>query len=617
MEDSSPSRPYGRGLRAIIEMKTKMTMINAQTGSGKTRTALLDSKTNNTIFSVPTIEQVKELYAEAVRLGLRPAVIVGKGNYPCGRSVKISRGLNSDETVSLLKAKTDYELITKFDKYELSGHFECCDEEECPVNIYEVEKERIIKERPRLIITTHAYLKLAGFTRVLPDGYVLVLDEADIFYNILCDPFPPYNAFKLNELKTVVSSISKAKIEKIKKKMLSLGRYSMPIAHNYKNDIIRNFKLFDGFIDEIGMLVSQEAADYSGTGKKKLKHSAIKKKEYLNMAAKIIKNMLYPIKNGMYSYITLFKPEDTCPANKKTYIATCDVSFEIAQDLFSDAYTRNYFQCLNSLVPKEIIALSAFIPPHIENKLKFFHDVTEKKLSDKDMEERFKGSRLNVFIGAKEYEHSEKDDYMDYSLSVITSYGSLKAKPKVVLATSAEQVARLTSELTDRGYNVISKQSAGLSDEAGNAVHILNKFNAGNGVKDVLVGANGLWRGLNITRDSDFYMFKIPFESPDTPKNMASRDVKYFNKKTGRMADSSFSNSLNESMSMLIQGTGRVIRGPGQVRNLYILDNRLITNKRIGFGWLFDRAYYEICLIDLSGIYSRSELKKNKRGLYA
>ena len=374
-----------------MKEKTKMTLVKAQTGAGKTRLALLDSRDDETIIAVPTVEQVKELYADAVKLEIRPTVIVGKRNYPCGRKVRMTRGLSDNETVNLLTAKNNYGLITGFGKNELSDNFECCDEDECPVDIYAREKEKIIEERPQLIITTHAYLRLAGYERALPDGYELVLDEADNFYTALCEPFPPYNSFRLNKLKSLISVKSRAKIEKIKRKMLPLGKYSMLIAHNHKNDVIRTVEIFDGFINEIAELISSEASVFLGMGKKKLKHAAMKKKEYLNIAARITRDMLNP-HEGMYSYITLFKPEGGDNA---------DVSLEISQDMFSGVYIQNYLQCLKALAPKSITALSAFMPLYMENKLKFFHDVSEKKIPDKVMEERFKGSRLNIFIGAK------------------------------------------------------------------------------------------------------------------------------------------------------------------------------------------------------------------------
>lgn len=593
-----------------MKEKIKMTLIKAPTGAGKTRSALLGSRNNETIIAVPTIEQMKELHGDAVKLGLKPVVITGKGNYPCGRKVRESRGLSDSGTVSLLAAKSSYELITEFNKNELGNHFECCDEDECPVNIYESEKERIIKERPHLIITTHAFLKIAGYKSVLPAEYKLVLDEADIFFSVFCDPFPPYNAFRLNELKTLVSVKSKAQIEKIKEKMLQFGKYSKPIAHNCKGGVIRKFEMFDGFIDEIAEIISSEGAVFLGMGKKKLKHAAMKKREYLNTAAGITRNMLNP-REGMYSYIAFFKPDSANFASKKTYTETCDVSLKISLDVFSESYKQNYFACLKALAPKSITALSASMPQYIEDKLKFYHDVTEKKLPDKVMEERFRGSRLNVFVEAEEYKYSRKDDYMDYAFSFIKKYGSLSTKAKVILATSVEQVERLSLKFADEGYNVISKQANRLVDESGDTVQMLNKFNMGNGTKDVLIVATGLWRGLNITRDSDFYMLKLPFESPDAPKNTAIRDIKYISRKTGRLTDSSLSMSFNNAMSKIVQGVGRVIRGPGQIRNLYVLDNRLLTNKRIGLGWLFSQAYYEICPILLP------LTKKNKRRLHA
>jgi len=547
--------------------KTKLDLVIKPTGAGKTYNAIKDSIGKKTIIAVPTIKNVIEIYKEARQLaGIHFArILVGENNYPCGLKVKKLRQINDADTIDLIRNMSEIDLLTKFKKDEYKTHLSCCIEEECPYDIYEEKKEQI--DNFDLIITTHAYLKSSQFSKSLPTNRNLIIDEIDRFYMSLRDPFPPFNAFNLRDLQLAMSSkVNINKIVKIEKEMQAIGKYRIAIAYKYNDGFEpkRYSKDFDKYILQVADVIKKESKKYEGKSKKKLDLLSLKKKESLKMASRIISDMLFPARKGVYSYINF---------------ANNTVSFELAQLIFSPAYQINYFFMINYLEPTTMTGLSATMPRYILTKLKYIHDVNIIK--DGDFEQRFAGSQLNLIIGNKDYVYESDNDYFQYVLDNIQK----SKKPAVVLTTSLDQVERLTNAFKDT-YNVISVYN----DIAGDDIDdMIESFNNSNNSKDILIGSIGLWRGLNILRDADFFIYKIPFSSPGEVANVVEKDRSKYG----------FIMSAEETLAIIIQGVGRVIRKENQVRNLYFLDKRILSNKNINLKDIFEDVYFKLTIIKM------------------
>ena len=104
----------------------------------------------------------------------------------------------------------------------LKTHLGCCNEDLCPIDIH-FEKKAKISDFD-FIITTHAYLTASRLNKILPAGRTVIIDEIDRFFLSLCDPFPPFNSFTLNDLEMILSSQAEIKkLIKIKKEMLAMS----------------------------------------------------------------------------------------------------------------------------------------------------------------------------------------------------------------------------------------------------------------------------------------------------------------------------------------------------------------------------------------------------------
>ena len=89
-----------------------------------------------------------------------------------------------------------------------------------------------------------------------------------------------------------------------------------------------------------------------------------------------------------------------------------------------------------------------------------------------------------------------------------------------------------------------------------------------NGDYDVLIGNRSLWEGLNLKVDADFFVFKVPYPTPEEPEVKAERE--YWQRNY-------FTIIKEDTKNLMIQGIGRIVRRDGEEKRVIIADRRVLT----------------------------------------
>jgi len=183
------------------------------------------------------------------------------------------------------------------------------------------------------------------------------------------------------------------------------------------------------------------------------------------------------------------------------------------------------------------------------------------------------GSQLNLIVGNKNYEFKNDDDYFQYALDNIQKS---KNPNKVIFISSSNQAINLFNLLNDFNYNVIEIYN---NDDIDNKIEL---FNNSNGEKNALICPIKLFSGLSISRDADFFIYKIPFP-------FFNNDIA--NDKRAKEA------IINETLLTIKQAVSGIITKAKQVRNLYLLDKRVLSDKKINLKNIFLHTSYKLVIV--------------------
>ena len=522
-------------------MDRVLKIIKAPTGWGKSYRLRNLARESEVIFAVPTHAIAEEQAFYAQKEGIEAKHIKGRRLFVCGRKLK---ELSEDKRKEIEKyLLPDGELSPECPeslRLMVSQDYLCCKRKDCDYDPFKLQFE---EKEPELLIITHSFMFLAPFlgdTDYLPKRRILAIDEADLLLSELERPRALVSSLSLADLKKILLETAKetgvpikkiiSQIEKAWQKTDKTGMFVLATGRRMQTGRAytpANLKALESILREIDTFISLLP---------KRDTSVASLKELINHTKKLILRVLCPSQEGEYGWIS-------------------EEGIGVSRLLFSSSSWRTLNSLFASLEPKEVILATATMP---QSLLSLFPPSKWKieKAGAKECEVPFPDSDLYVVVGYRDYEFESSEEYREYALSVIERFTSA-GEAFVILATSFADVEALSQALKEKGYEVVAQDR-----EAGaqKAVELWRKKGG------VLIGNQALWRGLNIKEVDKFFMLKLPFASPETPKSQALfayQQTKHF------------AVAREEAKNLFAQGVGRVVRENGVKKFLFILDARL------------------------------------------
>jgi Rad3-related DNA helicase len=521
-------------------MKAKI--IGAPTGWGKGNLLLQIAKETPVIAAVPTLKLAKEIVERAEKKGLKAVAVEGRRNYPCGYKVAEKFGLEEKEEV----ADVCRRLYEEGCPLELRQGYLCCKRKSC---LYDMFAEKLKQaEDCDVVVVSHSFLKLNAFSAILPSGRTLVIDEVHSFVRNLKTPAFPYNVVGVREIKALLKEAKPFLSKKARKQMLPLMKMVENADFSFTGARLLWIKTERGLIEKDAAL-NKEVMAFC----KNLHRALDSFLSSLSSAEKAVCDFLFPVKQTaqiLMSPLVSF----LSPGSYAVLKGGDNPEIQIRQMLFSSGMWQLWNGILNNLNPKELYLMSATIPNSLTKML------NTKKIEcveRKTYYHRF-DSILDVVIGSESYSYETREEFLDYFVSFFKKF-KRKEKGAVILASSYRDIEYVAERL--RGDFSLACQTEDTSaDDA------LKEYEAERA--DVLIGNRTFWEGLNIQRDSDFFILKVPYSAPDDPDYEAG--AIYYERNF-------FPVHKEDVKTLLIQGLGRIIRKDGEKKRVFIADRRILS----------------------------------------
>ncbi|NPA53860.1 MAG: DEAD/DEAH box helicase family protein [Aquificae bacterium] len=523
----------------------KIDILKAPTGFGKTQYALELAKENKVLLAVPTRLIARQVKERAKEMGIPAIEIEGRNNYVC----PYKASLDSVDISSL--EKDDYKVNEEFLKY--AQDIVCCGRKSCSFDPFGMLKERIQTENPNLVITTHSFLKTTSFADVFDRERVLIIDEIHQFIRGLKDPVES-TFISLSNILPYLHEVKKANIPQSAKKQAeeTIKYINKKLNTEKKGSFVIWIVRKDGKLIETEHKQEKQEFEEILTSLEKnfeLILKAIprksKKVDIINLreiGASIlstIRNIKSERKLGSYGFI------DFRNSNFP------DIKLGIKQVSFSPAMWAVFNGIISNLSPKQIIGMSATIDKKLAKAL---FSSKRFEIDYKEIPFAF-NSTLNLFIFDIAYDYENKAKHLQIIAEKIKQIKT--QKPFVILATSYEDIYIL-SRFLEGDFKV-------LSQSPDTPVYTLVKeFEETD--TDILIGNKSLWEGVNIRKDADFIITKVPFLSPNDSSFKAIEEYSL---------KDAYPINVKEANITLAQGLGRIIREDGIERNVYVFDIRI------------------------------------------
>ncbi|GAB6075256.1 helicase C-terminal domain-containing protein [Desulfurobacterium crinifex] len=547
------------------------TILKAPTGWGKTQFAIEKAKEMPIILAVPTVKLGREILERARNSGIAAVFVEGRRNLLCGKKVKSY--LEERDNKKVL-AEDVYKFCEDFsfraDSHPQLRQTHLCCEKGCPFDPFSYLME--ISRTAQLTICTHALLKVNSFIPLFESGKVLVIDEVQTFIRSLRTPVLGFSSVSISEILSLLSEIlnlKEAKKTVVKEALKRIKTAGEKIAEVTCKEVCwlykgGKLKLLSPSMEQVNRHIEAVIQ-----GLLSIRQNAFKKKTLvvtnaLDEISRIVE-LLRRIKDPLF-YAGIL--------NDGSYATISSVDgntvFGIHQTLFSNAMWSLWNGILKNISPKEVIFMSATLPSSLKGLLKPFKEVKRIEHSY-----RFK-STLDVIIGSKEYSYESREEFIEYFISLFERFK--RDKKAVILASAFRDIEAVKEELERKGYIVLAQnRENGISE-------LLDLFE--NGDYDILIGNRSLWEGLNLKVDSDFFVFKVPYPTPEEPEVKVERE--YWQRNY-------FPIVKEDTKNLMIQGLGRVVRKDGEEKRVIIADRRVLS---------FDDLFTEIpaykSFVDLS-----------------
>ena len=527
----------------------KATVIEAPTGFGKTQYALELVKKGNKelILSVPTIKLAREVQKRAEENGIKSVLLLGRRNYPCGYKVQKFYELPEDREVVREKCLECYE---NGEKLLFQGIF-CCKRKKCQWDMFDEKKTEALNSP--LVITTHALLKTSAFANIFPVGRTLFIDEVHLFIRNLTRPIFPYTSFSSSEFKAILTELKeiitkKSEVNKLFSQVESIEKFiRRAIGSREKRSILLWVRKRDSmeYVDRNLSLVVDGAV--------KLLVRGINK--FLGKLNKEERELVGDFFSAVNSLLLKIFTKESSQAGEYLVLSSGEgFRLDLKQTLFSPAMWKIWNMIFANLSPVEVFFASATVPKSL-NKL-----LSSSRFKDVEFVKHFHrfDSVLDVVIGGRAYSYEEREDFLKYFVRFFRKFK--REKGAVILASSYTDMEFIEKKLKKKGYSVLSQKE---NEDAEKIVSLYEK-----GEVDVIIGNRTFWEGINIRRDSDFFIVKVPYSTPDDPDYRAG-EIFY--------ERNFFPIHKSDVRDLMIQGIGRVIRNNGEHKRIFIADNRILS----------------------------------------
>jgi len=529
------------------------TILKAPTGWGKTQFAIEKAKEVPIILAIPTVKLGREILERARSSGINAVFVEGRKNLLCGKKVK---GYLEENLFKEVTPEDVFEfcrnLNFRADKHpQLRQTYLCC-EKGCHFDPFSYFIE--LSKTAQLTICTHALLKVNSFAPILEAGRILIIDEVQTFVRSLKTPVLGFTSTSINEIISLLSEIltikgiKKTIVKEAIKKVEKAGKKIAEITGGevywlYKSGRLELTSPLTEWINKQIDAVIQELLSVRQNAFKKKAPAVINILDEISKMVELLKRIKEPLlyagilNDGSYATI---------------YSIGENVTFGIHQTLFSNAMWNLWNGILKNLSPSEVIFMSATLPSSLKGLLKPFKSV--KRIENFH---RFK-SKLDVIIGSRDYSYESREEFVEYFISLFERFK--RDKKVVILASAFRDMEMVKEELERKGYIVLAQtRENGISE-------LLELFE--NGDCDVLIGNRSLWEGLNLKVDADFFVFKVPYPTPEEPEVKAERE--YWQRNY-------FPITKEDTKNLMIQGIGRIVRRDGEEKRVIIADRRVLT----------------------------------------
>lgn len=546
--------------------KRVLEVMKAPTGWGKTHKLRNLARHKPVVLAVPTHAVAGEQYEKAKGEGMSVRYVKGRRMFVCGRKLtdlpEEERGKVAKWILPSGELKSD---CPEDIRIKVGQDYLCCRRKGCQRDPF---KEQFERGYPDLIILTHTFLMLAPFLRgvgYIPSGRTLAIDEADMLLYELERPRSFINSLSLGEtvfllreiLKDVPvdSSEGEKLIEKTAQaweKFKDSGVVALRVGDKLKSgngftrDSVSALRSLDRCLEKLHSLLPRTPV-YAGY------------REVVLHVRDIVRRVLTPQEDGEYGWVARGR-------------------IGVSRLLFSRSMWTAFQAMISALDPVKVILATATLR---KNLLSLFpsNRWVIKWTGAKPCDVPFPSSDLFVVIGNEEYNYEKIESYREYAVGVIKRFTTTD-EDFVILTTSYEDMEFLAQELKGSGYRVTVQREEAPSHEA------VGEWRIKGGV---LIGNVGIWRGLNIMGADKFFIFKLPYEHPESPRSEALT--------TYSSIPNTFPIAREEARTLFAQGVGRVMREDGKQKFLFVLDRRVLKN---GFLDVFKEVPCAVFFVDLA-----------------
>jgi len=515
-------------------MRRVLEILKAPTGWGKSYRLRQIAREEQIVLAVPTHTVAVEQLRKAEEEGIEAKYIKGRRRFVCGRKMDllgdregVLEWVNEDGS---FREDTPEEV-----RRRVGQDYLCCRRAGCE---YDPFREQFLGEDVPLIVCTHAFLGVVPFVEdreYLPRGRVLAIDEADVFLGEIEKPKVLVSSVSLADLRNLLVEMERDLGVDTERELRVLERVfpsgsgmvfvntgkALEKGRGYSPGVVRDVRKTVEVLEAIRKRIGRrpEAGGY---------------REALKMGVEVLREVLSPSEEGEYSWIG-------------------ENRVGVSRLLFSPSAWLRLNSLFSSLDPEKVILASATFPSSLR---KFFpvHRWEVVETGARECETPFPDSKLYVVVGYREYDYENREDYADYGAQVIGRFSQGNA---VVLMSSFRDTELLEERLRGKGFVVISQK------EGEQAQRVVQEWREKGGI---LLGNISLWRGLNITEADRFFIYKLPFASPESPRAEALKSYQL---------SSHFAVAREEARNLFAQGTGRVVRENGKEKFLFVLDARL------------------------------------------
>lgn len=612
----------------IIGQKPFIILIEAPTGTGKsfgylmpiienkqkaiisTRTKILQEQIRN------DIEYLSSLHTKLYNKPINYVVVKGKANYLClDRFYRQYKPENKQKLFSFQKNynennnKEDYnnEIANMIYDKDWDGDKEFInvnqkqwteiniDEDYCTPSYrkicpyykrcYYYSKLKTKEKESDIIIVNHNLLPLKEFEK---RGKILIIDEAheldEALISSMTRTISVNNLIKItSEINSLYSKINVTNKSNIDNALI-ISTFASLFASYFKYKKNNSVPLDEPFF--VDLLLNTLIIPIMKT----LDNLSNNIKEYVQN--ELNKNIMYNINFITYNLMQesgIFKEKEMNKYSGDLTINPTEIDINIQNILLQYAYVKNCIENIKNLLEKaknsnenypirysvqrELINYTVEIFPIFSHNLLNLEGYNGVILTsatlDEDLINLTTGIKGEYFVLGHTFDYANvkfiirktnpQDENWNICIQESLEYLKKKYEKVLVLLTNVEHM-----EYILRNDNIVFQNETPLKK----AIELIK-----DGSKNVLVGVDSLWTGIDIKGEKGILMSKLPFDSPSNP--LHHHRIRYF--KSNKIND--FIYSKKRAFIKFKQGFGRLVRSHNDSGTIIICDDRILRYK--------------------------------------